>query len=786
MLLQPPVSPTVGPMTDPWFVSLPFPLVELDPTGRIIAASSGHAPPGGTIPGTPWPAAARPRDLAGLEAILPGVAAHVAAIRAGQAGAGAPHLLRSALDGRSWDVTCWGPGPAQTIMVGCREILETGVCAAATARTHATFQALQAAHDHLVFRLHPTGVPWVSDLPRWIELTGADLASAEAGLWITHIHPQDQERVSLVFLEVLQTRTPHGVAGRVRQRTGAWHWYRGAFVPVIVDGTLDHVLVTLTDVDPERAEAARQQAEQQQQLRQVEAGHDRTKALLHAVGLTAFTLTPSGEVTDLSIGWASVTGHLLTLIDGAPLWAIAAEGTELEWQTFIHHVLTADPGDGPLQRRLLSRDAAGRERWLQFHVRPLGAGRGAEGVVRDVTAEVHLREARDAGHQRLQDLVEDIEACAWEIDETYQMRYCGPQITDILGRTPAEMCGTVPWRDWVSVADAERVGVAMAASQHPTRPQQRLDIQVQHRDGSFRLVRVRFRAILTAAGVCVGWRGVAEDVADEHTAAAQRLLREKLRAIETFSGGIAHELNNVLSSVLGAGEVLRSDPAVEADAELFSLAETLVLAAERGRSVIQRLLTFSRSARAQHQQGGVQPLLRRITPLGPTLASIMDRLAYRLPERVQLRVDPKLRSMLQGTQLESGELEAILAPLIDNAERALRGTDDPVIELRLDRLEGRRCVLAVADSGRGMSAEVRDRAIEPFFTTRPHGEGAGLGLSLVHGVLQTLGGEMALESVVGEGTTVRLTIPLAHLSHETPGEEALASASAVRLPGRAA
>ncbi len=244
-------------------------------------------------------------------------------------------------------------------------------------------------------------------------------------------------------------------------------------------------------------------------------------------------------------------------------------------------------------------------------------------------------------------------------------------------------------------------------------------------------------------------------------AQAEGVLREaqKMQAIGQLTGGIAHDFNNLLTVILGNLELARGK--LGADPALQTRIERAVWAAQRGATLTSQLLSFARK----------QPLAPGPVNLAATVPDLLPLLRRTLGEHIEIRfVDS---AGLWPAMADAAQLENAVLNLALNARDAMPGGGRLTIELAnkvLDDDYARRhaevtagdyVMLAVSDTGHGMTPEILDRVFEPFFTTKPDGRGTGLGLAMVFGFVKQSGGHVKLYSEPGEGTTVRLYLPRA-------------------------
>jgi signal transduction histidine kinase/CheY-like chemotaxis protein len=239
---------------------------------------------------------------------------------------------------------------------------------------------------------------------------------------------------------------------------------------------------------------------------------------------------------------------------------------------------------------------------------------------------------------------------------------------------------------------------------------------------------------------------------------AEQALRQsqKMEAVGQLTGGVAHDFNNLLTIIIGNLGIAKRG-VVEARAER-ALNNALV-GAERAAQLTQRLLAFSRR----------QPLNPRALDINKLIVAISDLLTRTLGENIELETISG--AGLWNVEVDASEMESTLLNLALNARDAMPTGGKLTIETSNAYLDDEYCrehegilpgqyiLVAITDSGAGMSAETIDRAFEPFFTTKEAGKGTGLGLSQVYGFMKQSGGHVKIYSEPGEGTTIKLYLP---------------------------
>jgi two-component system, NtrC family, sensor kinase len=257
-----------------------------------------------------------------------------------------------------------------------------------------------------------------------------------------------------------------------------------------------------------------------------------------------------------------------------------------------------------------------------------------------------------------------------------------------------------------------------------------------------------FRRQLRAVGDCL--TVTVRDVTEQRESEARLRLNDRLAAIGMLAAGVAHEINNPLSFVssnLGfiQDELRRPEPLEQARSELLEAVSEAREGAERMRLIVQSLQSLSRG----------DPVSTQPLELHEVLEASIRLVQGKVCSRARLVRDYGELPQVQGNAVQ---LAQVFVNLLVNAAQAMPSGGG---EIRLSTRvrDDSRAVVEVRDTGCGIPPENLERIFEPFFTTKPAGEGTGLGLSISHGIIRALGGELSVESTVGEGTTFRILLP---------------------------
>lgn len=363
-------------------------------------------------------------------------------------------------------------------------------------------------------------------------------------------------------------------------------------------------------------------------------------------------------------------------------------------------------------------------------------------------AEVDLIAAED----RFRALIENATDMVAVIGEDGTYSFASPSVQLTLGWSADELIGR-SFGEFVAAEDLESLQEIFRALVETPGEVKSFVCRVQHRDGSWRQTEGTARSLLDIPSV----KGIiinARDITERSQLEEQLRITERMEAVGRLAGGVAHDLNNLLTVISGCAVFLLED--LPKDSPWREDATQIQFAADRASSLISQLLAFGRR--------------RPGTPISLDLNEVIldfePMLQKLLGEGVELVVS--LEPGLENVVADRVQLERVIVNLMINARDATsrKGTVTiktgkvTLIEQRptLGLGPGKFAWLSISDDGVGMSPEVRERVFEPFFTTKA-GEGAGLGLASAFGTIAHSGGTITVESELGRGATFRVFLP---------------------------
>jgi PAS domain S-box-containing protein len=471
---------------------------------------------------------------------------------------------------------------------------------------------------------------------------------------------------------------------------------------------------------------------------------------------------------------ASLVGHKFPALAIADTPSMAEVVDPIDGRTA--YLATASVRNAPL-RLAVTRDAAvALQPWRDETIR-LGALTLLVSLLSALSLTVMLYQIRRvASGQRALRESEERYALAmeganeghWDWDARTDQLFLSPRMRALDG----EGAGNVPtsglaWRESVPMHPEDRACFETAVREHfaGIRPRFECEFRVRHANGDWRWLLARGRCFFDSAGKPARFVGSAIDVTlqkqaqlDKEQLEAQLRQSQKMEAIGTLAGGIAHDFNNVLGAILGYGELALQHAG--GDASLRRYLDNVLHAAERARLLVERILGFSRSGLGDRVPVDVQSVVEET----------LELLAASLPSGI--RIDAELTAGAAAVMGDPTYLHQVTMNLCTNAVQAMEAGG--VLTVRLVRTDlgqplhltrgklepGTYLRLTVADSGAGIAPDLLERIFDPFFTTKRVGEGTGLGLSVVHGIVTDLGGAIEVRSTPGQGTRFDIWLPV--------------------------
>jgi PAS domain S-box-containing protein len=499
------------------------------------------------------------------------------------------------------------------------------------------------------------------------------------------------------------------------------------------------------------------QAEEQKSMNEAE----RYRLLVDAItDYAIYMLDPSGVVTSWNAGAQRFKGYTRDEIIGQHFSRFYSPEDVARGLPARALEISAREGKFESEGWRVRRD--GTQFWAHVIIDPIRAADGTISGFAKVTRDLTERKKADLALRQSEEqfrlLVQGVTDYAiYMLDPTGVVTSWNPGAQRIKGYTPAEIVGQhfskfYTAEDRASGEPQKALGTAQAAGRF-----EKEGWRVR-KDGSKFWCHVIIDAIRSETGELIGFAKITRDNTERRQAqinlekAREALFQaQKMDAVGQLTGGVAHDFNNLLMAVMGSLELLRRR--LPDDEAMHRLLENAMMGAKRGASLTQRMLSFARRQDLNPQPVDLLDLVRNMTEL------------LQRSVGAQTMVQTQFPLALDKVMADANQLELALLNLSVNARDAMPDGGTVVIAARDQMLAKDNEIglppasyvcLSVTDQGAGMDADTLARATEPFFTTKGVGKGTGLGLPMVHGMAEQMGGRLVLRSKPGEGTVVEL------------------------------
>jgi PAS domain S-box-containing protein len=583
-------------------------------------------------------------------------------------------------------------------------------------------------------------------------------------------HPDDREALVQARRAGAASDNPYRVEARLRRHDGAYRWHVVSNTPLRRDGKTVAWLGTAVDIDDARRaeETLRRVNEELEQrvagrtrdlaeaIARLRASEESQRALFREAPVAMHALDATRRIIDVNRRWLELLGYEHDEVIGRPIADFYLAGHdsahEARWRDLLMR------GDlRQVERSFIAKSGATIDALVSVHLQLDAHQRFVRTIT--VVADMTARKQAEAAAQREREfsalLVENSIDAIIGLDASFRYTVWNPAMEAMSG-TPKEaalgrslyelrpdIIGTPVEAAWRAALDGQRTALHDRPYQFP-------------QSGRSGFYDADFAPLYGPDGRIVGGLAFLRDITQRRLIEDQLRHAQKMEAIGQLTGGVAHDFNNIMTVIMGNLDNLqRYLPDVT---EPQRMIVALRRAATRAANLTHRLLAFARR----------QPLEPEPIDVNRLVTGMWDLLRRTLGEGIA--VETALPGELWRILADPSELESALLNLAVNGRDAMPMGGTLTIaaaDVRLDAGEaaaqdvapGDYVLIAVSDTGIGMTPAILARAFEPFFTTKEVGQGSGLGLPQVYGFVKQSGGQVKIESTPGCGTTVRLYLP---------------------------
>ncbi|HET6930936.1 MAG TPA: PAS domain S-box protein [Candidatus Acidoferrum sp.] len=370
-----------------------------------------------------------------------------------------------------------------------------------------------------------------------------------------------------------------------------------------------------------------------------------------------------------------------------------------------------------------------------------------QGALVDITERRAIEKQLHQQQEFARRLVDSFPDLIFVVDRERRYNFVSPKFKEVLGYEPSEVIG-LTFGERTHVDDRPAMLALFDDLVAGKQNFASIEVRVRHKLGEWRSLKCNFSPLFDEQGKIEGAVISGRDVTEVKRLETQLIQAEKLAAMGQMLAGVAHELNNPLTAILGASELLRDRQGVD-DITKRQL-EMTHRQARRAARIVQNLLEFSRPASPQKKPLDLNVVIDRTLQL-------QDHSLRRNSVEVEFQAVPGLPSIVG----DANQLIQIFLNLISNAEQAIReARPSGRIQIRLGR-SGNRVTATVQDDGIGIAPDILPKLFDPFFTTKRPGGGTGLGLSICMSIVREHGGNIEASSLPAGGAAFTVTLPVA-------------------------
>ncbi|HEU5171269.1 MAG TPA: PAS domain S-box protein, partial [Gemmatimonadales bacterium] len=606
---------------------------------------------------------------------------------------------------------------------------------------------------------------WLSLNPAWEEITEFPVGETLGTACLQYIHPEDRARARELF-QSLGRREEDWWRQEIRclSRSGGSRWIEVFARPTVGEGgEIIGTSGTLTDVTERRRleDALRaSEAELRGRLRELEGLYQSSP-----IGLAL--MDPANRFLRVNSRLAAINGLPVAEHLGRTLREVVPQIAHVVEPIYERVLATGEPVLNVELRGATPAEPDVERDWVA-HYTPVksdtGDITGISVAVEEVTERKRAERAQHESHRRYLDLVHTVDGIVWEVElPSLRFTFVSSQAERLLGHPIARWYDDPAfWSDHIHPEDREEA-VRFCLTETERGLGHNFEYRFATADGRYLWLR-DIVSVVVEDGRPVRLRGIMVDVTAAKAAEQERRLLEaqlhqaqRMEAIGRLAGGVAHDFNNLLTAIFGGLE-LALEAVPENSPARGDLADVRQ-AATRAAALTRQLLAFGRR----------QVLQPRALSLNAVIADAETLWRRLVGERIVIEtvLDPRLGAV----RVDVGQIEQVLLNLVVNARDAMPAGGTITVETREVEVDarlaaqcagitpGRYVAVTVRDTGQGMDAATRVRIFEPFFTTKGVGQGTGLGLAVVHGIVTQSGGAVRVDSAPGQGAAFAVLLP---------------------------
>ena len=558
------------------------------------------------------------------------------------------------------------------------------------------------------------------------------------------VHPEDLEALKSTLTIVSRTKNEkRRIEVRLRHKDGTYRWVEAIMTGLLQEPSIGGIIINYRDITERKQTDA--------VARDVEK---RYRSLFEETKDVVYMCTPEGKLLDINpagvevFGWASKEEMLKT---PTPDYYVNPQEREVLFQLLAQQGFVKDfelelvRKDG---KKLIMEETCVAE-WDQH-----GVMKTVRGILRDITERREAETALRQSEERYGNLIENARDIVVYISRDGHLQSLNSAFEKVTGWQREEWIG----KSYSLLMHPEDLQVFSLAVESALegKPSSAYEVRMRTKDGEYVGGEISASPHIESGNI-VGVLGIVRDISERKELEAHIRQAQKLESLGTLAGGIAHDINNILTIILAYAGPLR-DGKIEKE-KLGETYETIRRAVRRGANLVRQLLTFARKSDVSFEtvkmNDGITELATILRETFPRDIEVLTQLGADIPA-IFADVDQIHQALLnvcvnaRDAMPAGGKLTIKTRVVSGDSVREKYSDADATQYVRID----------ISDTGSGMDRSTKDKIFEPFFTTKAKGKGTGLGLALVYGVVKSHRGYVDVESEPGRGTTFTLFFPV--------------------------
>ncbi|MCX6011235.1 MAG: PAS domain S-box protein, partial [Chloroflexi bacterium] len=518
-----------------------------------------------------------------------------------------------------------------------------------------------------------------------------------------------------------------GVVELYQRKNGEKFWVEITSTPVKEDGKFQYLLASWVDItERERAEETLRESEARYRA-VIEGAHD----MIQSISL-------NGRIIFVNKSWRDTLGYTEAELSSLNLFDIIHPDSLAHCRELFAEVRSGKSVHG-IEAVFLTKD--GRKILVEGNAAPRYIGKkvvASQGIFRDVTESKQAEAALKESEEKYKTLAEATSDIIWEADEKGTFTFVSPKIKDVLGYEVNEVVGKMRTLDLIPKREARKWLKKFKEVNAKRTPFFGFEIAHLHKNGTYVIFETSGIPLFDSAGNLKGFVGINKDITERRQMQEQLVIADRLASVGELAAGIAHELNNPLTGVIGFSQLLLDK---EMPDDVRQDMQVVHNEAQRAAQVVKNLLTFARKHTAAKEKVNINDIINKVLELR----------AYE-QKLENITVDARLDANLPEVMADYFQLQQVFLNIVINAEYFMKEANHKGNLTIATEKVGNKIRASFADDGPGIADENLGHLFDPFFTTKEVGRGTGLGLSICHGIVAEHGGRIHVESELGKGT----------------------------------